>query len=146
MAPARGDSSWLEPTAKYLQRCQLWEDKPLGLQWQTLAYNAFAISTLTYVAQLEAPPATTKQAELAGLSLAIKGPNGIGPRGWATPPDLWRMREDYGQQVFCRLLIWLSEATMARVYLSDPACNNSQFQRNLTHLRRTMRIPNNLQA
>jgi hypothetical protein len=116
----------------------------MGLHWQTLAYNAFAISTLTFVAQLEVPPTTTKTAEHKGLSLAIQGPNGIGPKGWATPQDMWRLREDYGQQASCRSLDWLSEATLARVYLADPACINPQFQQNLQHLRHIMSIPNNL--
>ena len=97
VGPGKGDKSWDGPCKKFIDRCQLWHDRPVGMHFHILAYNAFAITTLSYVAQLELPPSSATTAELQGLQLVVKGPGGISVTGWATSLDLWRLKEDYGQ-------------------------------------------------
>lgn len=144
VGPGKGDKSWEEPSNKYINRCKQWQDRPIGLHFSTLAYNSFSISTLSYIAQLEIPPNHILDMEQKGLHLTISGPGGISKRGWATSNDLWRLKEDFGQQSSCRSLSWMCEASHTRVYLCDPACNNPQFSTNLRHLQRALQCPNNL--
>ena len=92
IGPEKGDRSWQEPTLKFQQRCQLWEAQGAGLHYHTTAYNTFALSTLTYIAQLEYPPETTLLAEKQGLKKVVSG-----PYQWAQPEDLWRLKQCYGQ-------------------------------------------------
>ena len=117
--------------SKYLTRCHLWQDRPLGLHFHTVVYNTLAITTLSYVAQLEHPPTATLDAEKQGLHALTKGPGGVGITGWASTHDLWRLREDYAQQHSFRSLTWLTEASHVRVYTTDPACTNPHFRTNL---------------
>ena len=104
IGPGKGTNSWHDPTAKYLKRCHLWQDRPLGLHFHTRVYNTLAITALAYIAQLECPPPATIEAEKQGLHALIKGPGGIGNTGWATPNDLWRLKEDFAQQQSFRSL------------------------------------------
>ena len=115
----------MDPSKKYLDRCAQWHNRPIGMHYHTPAYNAFALSTLTYIAQLESPPPTTCADELSGLYLTIKGPGGIGPTRWASQHDLWRLKEDFGQHASCRSLAWLTEASHTRVFLTDPASDET---------------------
>jgi hypothetical protein len=82
------------------------------------------------------------------LHALTKGPGGVGNTGWATPNDLWRLKEDFAQQQSFRSLAWLTKASQVRVYTytTDPACTNKTFQRNLQLLRTTMSKPNKLHA
>ena len=73
------------------------------------------------------PPMSAIEIEVEGLRHTMKGPGGIGPRGWASVQDLWRLKEDFGQNVSCRSLVWLAEAAHARVLLTDPACRSFCF-------------------
>ena len=52
----------------------MWQDKPLGLHFQASIYNALALSTLSYVSQLENPPPEIIQLEFQGPSTMAKGP------------------------------------------------------------------------
>ena len=98
IGPEKGNMTWNDPTSKYLKRCHLWQDRPLGLNFHTTVYNTLTITTLSYVAQLEHPPQATIDAERHGLHTITKGPGGVGPTGWATTYDLWRLKEDFAQQ------------------------------------------------
>ena len=111
VGPEKADKSWEEPTAKFLKRCRIWGNQGTGLQLQTLAYNTFILPTLTYIAQLEDPPSETLQAEAQGLKLMIKGPH-----RWALPPDLWRLKEHFGQARSCRSLRHTAVAAQLRVW------------------------------
>ena len=46
----------------------------MGAQFSTVPYNALALSTLLYVAQLEDPPGCALSAESAGLRAILPGP------------------------------------------------------------------------
>ena len=123
VGPDKGDSSWEEPTEKFLKRCALWGAQGTGLFYQTTAYNTFALSTLTYISQLESPPAVTLEAELKGLRTVIKGPG-----YWCLPQDLWRLQEHYGQAKSCKSLAHTTTAAQLRVWNCDPACQNEDYR------------------
>ena len=122
VGPDKGNKSWEDPTDKFLRRCKLWEKQGTGLHYQTVAYNTFALSTLTYVAQLERPPTSTLQAELQGLRKVIKG-----PARWAEPEDLWRLKEHYGQAISCKSLSHTATAAQLRVGTWDAACQHQDY-------------------
>ena len=56
IGPGKGHTSWTSALAKAASRVQQWDWATLGLYFSTLVWNTFVISTLTFVAQLEAPP------------------------------------------------------------------------------------------
>ena len=117
VGPHKHNLSWEGPGQKYMKRCAMWQDKSLGLQYQATIYNALAFSTLCYIAQLENPPSNITQLEQQGLSIMAKGPGGIGDRGWANKNDLFRLREDYGQQLSVKSIHWYTQGI---VYTRDP--------------------------
>ena len=130
VGPEKGNKSWHEPTHKFTQRCQLWEALGAGLHYHTTAYNTFAMSTLTYIAQLERPPAETMAAEQQGLKKVVKGPH-----AWVEPDDLWRLKEHYGQSSSIKSLHHTTMAAQLRVRLCDPCCTQADYQANVADLR-----------
>ena len=58
--------------------------------------------------------------------------------------DLYRLKEDFGQQVSFRSLSWLCLASQVRVFLSDPACCSPHFKHNTHLLQLAMTRPNNI--
>ena len=56
IGPGKGTLSWVKPLAKFKERVARWAPVGGGMQYATLAYNVFAISTLLYVAQLQSIP------------------------------------------------------------------------------------------
>ena len=140
VGPEKGDKSWHEPTHKFLQRCQLWEAQGAGMYYHTTAYNTFALSTLTFVAQLEYPPADTLLAEKQGLKKVIKGPH-----LWIKPEDLWRLKEHYGQANSCKSLHHTTIAAQVRVRRWDPSCRHTHYQRDLEDLRSALSHPDNVE-
>ena len=123
VGPEKEDKSWEEPTTKFLNRCDLWEKQGAGLQYQTTAYNTFALPTLLYIAQLEKPPDDTLLAETQGLRKVVKGPH-----QWAHAEDLWRLKEHYGQAKSCKSLTHTAVAAQLRVGQWDPACRHRDFR------------------
>ena len=71
IGPGKGNASWLGPIRKYLERCSMGEEQALVMQYSTRIYNTFAISTLSFVGQLERPPPQALAAEARGLERAI---------------------------------------------------------------------------
>ena len=139
VGPEKGDKTWHEPTQKFLQRCQLWEAQGAGMYYHTIAYNTFALSTLTFVAQLEYPPAETLHAERQGLKKVIKG-----PRSWIEPEDLWRLKEHYGQASSCKSLHHTTLAAQLRVSRWDPSCNHPHHKLDVKDLHKAMNHPKNV--
>ena len=96
VGPGKKDSSWTKPAPKYAERSRMWTRREQGLQYTALTYNMFAVSTLSYLVQLECPPDWLYDQERTTLGSVIGGPAcqpGYG--GWATPEDLWHLK-DYG--------------------------------------------------
>jgi len=138
VGPDKGCKSWQEPTRKFLQRCHLWEAQGAGLHYHTTAYNSFALSTLTYIAQLECPPPETLAAEKEGLKKVISGPH-----CWIEPEDLWRLKECYGQSSSCKSLHHTAIAAQLRVHSLDPSCRHPHHQLNVRDLRAALYLPRN---
>ena len=139
VGPGKGESSWTEPSSKYLERCRLWGDQGLGLHYHTVAYNTFAVSTLSYISQLEEVPQQVKELEKEGLKKAIKGPN-----KWAEPEDLWSLKEHYGQTASCRSIGHTAKAAQLRVRTWDPACKAWHFRQDSRDLKLALSSPNQL--
>ena len=84
-----------------------------------MAYNTFAITVHTYIAQLSTPPPAVLEAEEENLRKATPG-----GYKWAEPKDLWYLKERYHQPKSFMCLSHLSQAAMVRVRLWDKACSN----------------------
>ena len=133
IGPEKGDMSWHDPTQKFLQRCQLWEAQGAGMHYHITAYNTFALSTLSYIAQMEKPPPETLSAEKEGLKKVIKGPH-----IWIEPGDLWRLKEHYGQSSSCKSLHHMALAAQLRVRRCDPSCRHPHHQLNVEDLHKAL--------
>ena len=72
--PGKGEKSWDKPMLKFMQAAAQWCKQALGLQYTALAYNTFAISVLSFVCQLERPPARLLDKEKAVLRKVVIGP------------------------------------------------------------------------
>jgi hypothetical protein len=108
--PGKGDLSWDEASVKYEGRVTVWAHQQLGLHGAALTYNVFALSVLTFLAQLENPPEKVMDAELKMLRSAAPGP-GV----WCLPADLWYMRELYGQTRSFGSIAQIAKAAQVRV-------------------------------
>ena len=113
--PGKGTRSWQKAIDKYKQRAALWGALSLGLQWAAKTYNIYAISVLSYLAQLEAPPPEAYRAEVSALRRAAPGPG-----SWAIPQDLWHLRECYGQHASFRSLETMALSAKVRVATYEP--------------------------
>ena len=66
----------------------MWSWSGLGLHYAATAYNTYAISVLSYIGQLELPPARVTEAEHSALRKAAPGPG-----NWMKSEDLWFFKE-----------------------------------------------------
>ena len=108
--PEKGDSSWDKPLAKYVKRAAKWKLIGAGAQFATAAYNALALSTLLYIAQLETPPPKVLEAE----TRCIRGMLG-GPGNWYQPRDAFFLKEAFGQNKSYGSVELISQAAKLRV-------------------------------
>ena len=109
--PGKQDHSWDKPLLKYQQRIAQWNWSGLGLQYAAVAYNTYAVTTLSYVSQLEAPPETVLAAEQDALRRVAPGPG-----FWAISEDLWYLKENFGFPVsfaHLRLGAWAAQIRVA---------------------------------
>jgi len=110
MGPGKNDSSWHAAVQKYLARTRKWREIGIGTQFATLAYNVFAFTTLSFVAQLESPPTLATCAEAKGLRNMLPGPG-----NWFIPEDAFFFKEQYGQARSFHSLKVVSQAAKLRV-------------------------------
>ena len=103
------NKSWTKAGDKFLQAARLWGSQGLGLQYSALTYNTFAISTLTFLSQLEDPPPDIYDLEKRALRRVAPGPG----KDWATAEDLWHLQR-YGQARSFRSLRVTAWATQIR--------------------------------
>ena len=137
IGPGKEDATWKKPASKCSERCRLWASQALGLQYSALTYNSFALSTLSYVAQLEAPPSWVLQEEQEMLRLVAAG-----PRHWATAQDLWHLKDGFGFARSFTCLSWLAKAAQLRVYMLDPAmADKDEVRRSIAQTRQTLAQP-----
>ena len=80
------------------------------MQCATVAYNTFAMSTLLYVAQLEAIPDYVLQEERTQVVKMFPGP-GV----WVIPEDLWYLKEHFGLAKSAQSLAMVARAAKLRV-------------------------------
>ena len=74
LGPEAGDKSWQEAVTKFQKRAQSWSEQHIGLHCTAVSYNIFALSVLTYLAQLIAPPKYILDAEQEALRKIAPGP------------------------------------------------------------------------
>ena len=74
LGPGRDHDSYFKPIAKYIQRASDWNTVGCGLALSTMAYNVYILQVRLFVAQLDAPPTTWKQAEAKVLRKLLPGP------------------------------------------------------------------------
>ncbi len=122
--PGKSAQSWEKASIKFLQRANLWGMQRLGLQYAARTYNTFAMSVMTYVAQLEKPSAAALDAEVRALRRAAKGPG-----NWARPQDLWYLSQCYGQSVSFQSLAVTARASQVRVAVWEPLQSNGLYLR-----------------
>ena len=137
VGPEKGDSSWTKASTKFLARAKAWGGRPLGLQFSALTYNTFALSVLGYVAQLERPPDWVLDMERSALRAVAPGPG-----NWATPDDLWRLRESFGVGISFKSIAAIAKAAQLRVRIWDQAGrDNTVFREKVRELRGLLRAP-----
>ena len=83
----------------------------LGLYYATCAYNLYASSLPTYIAQLEPYPEEFQAIERSCLAKAA-----VGPHAWALPSDLFRLKDHYGQVANFRSIEHAALAAKVCVY------------------------------
>jgi len=108
--PGKGFSSWDAPICKYLGRTRRWQEIGEGTQFATLAYNTFALTTLSFVSQLESPPPAAISAEQQGLRNMLPGPG-----NWFVPEDAFYFKDGYGQARSFKSLEIASSAAKLRI-------------------------------
>lgn len=88
----KANHSWHVAVRKFEDRVAVWAHRKLGLHYSALTHNTFAVSVLTFLAQLETPPPTALDAETHVRRIVATG-----PRNCCVPSDLWHLRESFGQ-------------------------------------------------
>lgn len=110
IGPGKKEESWVKPLAKYRDRVQRWSKIGGGMQYNTMAYNVFALSTLLYIAQLENIPEFVAKAERTAVLSMYKGPG-----NWISPEDVWFLKENYGLAKSSQPLDLVAKAAKLRV-------------------------------
>ena len=116
VGPGRADTSWKKPAGKFMDRIHAWAGQGHGLQYGALEYNSFAVSTLSYISQLEAPPTWIFEMEDQAIRKMAPGPI----NKWATVEDMWHLQDGFGFSQSFKCLRWLAQAAQLRVYVWDP--------------------------
>ena len=91
VGPGKGSTSWDKPLCKFHDRVNKWKCMGAGMQYATVAYNVFAVSVLSYIAQLEEVPQSVLDAERRCLLRMFPGPG-----TWIDHEDLWYAHESFG--------------------------------------------------
>ena len=117
LGPDAEDKSWIEATSKFSQRAHAWTEQNIGFHCTAISYNIFAMSVLTYLAQLNTPPDSALEAEQTALRTIAPGPH-----NWITCDDLWWLKDLTGHACSIASLSLASQAAQARVRVWDLAC------------------------
>ena len=124
--PGRCGESFKKPTIKFQKRCKEWSKIDAGLQFNTIAYNSFAASTLAFVAQLEPPPQSVIDAEAKGIRGLVPGPG-----NWCSTQDCFFLKEAFGQTKSFRSIEFVGQGAKLRVFR-----NHSMFTKSIYRARR----------
>ena len=121
--PGKQDSSWTKPAIKYKKRAEHWGLMGAGLYAATLAYNVYAISTLSHIWQLEEVPQW-----LMDLEKSVLVKSAPGPCNWIFAEDMHYLRESFGQAASFLSLKDIAQAAKLRV--STFAITDSRLRHN----------------
>jgi len=111
LGPGKGESSWSKPLRKYAERAKDWEDQPGGMFVALMAHRIYAISTLSFVIQLEPLPSDWAEIEKATTGKVLRG-----FRAWGIPYDL-KILEELGFPTCLpdmRAMQWAAKLRVAR--------------------------------
>ena len=93
----------------------------MGLYCTATSYNVFALSVLTYLAQILTPPQETLQTETAALQKIAPG-----PKDWISSTDLVWLQHLTGHPRSLASLKLTSKAAQTRVRVWDAACADQE--------------------
>ena len=108
--PGKEGKSWQKPIIKYSQRCNNWQSINQGIYFATTAYNTFAVSVLSFIAQLEVPSKEVLAAEAVGLFRMTPG-----AKDWRNRQDLFFLKESYGLAASFQSVHFQAQAAKLRV-------------------------------
>ncbi|CAK0811733.1 unnamed protein product [Prorocentrum cordatum] len=91
VGPGAGNMSWDKPLEKFTKRVQSWAQRHLGLFLNSIVFNTFIISVLSFVMQLQDLPGDMDN--IFSWALRRLAP---GPGNWIMPEDLCNLREAFG--------------------------------------------------
>lgn len=133
VGPGRCGKAWDKPLKKYLSRCRKWSQLGLGLLYATTAYNTFAASTLSFIAQLERPSQPVLAAQRGGLKIMAPG-----PKDWRMDADSFYLKELYGQfQSFQSVEVTEKAAKLRVLYNHD--CHRRRERAKSNHTIKSIR-------
>ena len=121
LGPETNTKSWQDPLAKFRQRAQAWTDRHLGLYCTATSYNVFALSVLTYLAQILTPPQEAFQSETDALQKLAPG-----LKNWISTTDLIWLQHLTGHPRSLASLKLTSKAAQTRVRVWDSACADQE--------------------
>ena len=135
IGPGSGERSWCSPLAKYNQRIEKWKDVHCGLFLNTVYYNTFASTVLSYVAQLEDVSTDIVEAEEAAMRKLA-----VGPGTWVTMDDCenlgtygvgqgFRLIEATAKAAKLRVLEELGVLRIKKLYMELISAHSSVFHR-----------------
>ena len=137
--PGKEEKSWKKAEAKFLQRATLWGNQGAGLHIGIFAYNTFAVSVLTFLAQLERPPSGVRASEAKAIRNIA-----IGPGNWISCEDAWFLKEGYGQTKSCTSVFHMAKAAQFRVASTEKWTSNGVGVWTRSHaLKQLLNAPDN---
>ncbi|CAK0838271.1 unnamed protein product [Prorocentrum cordatum] len=110
VGPGKQYNSWDKPLDKYTSRLGDWRWSELGLNMALVAYNAYVLPTILFIAQLEAPPQEVIDRERVAVRRVAPGPG-----FWRSSADL-RHGLDIGLAAHLRPLEISCRASMLRMH------------------------------
>ena len=120
VGPGAVDSSWDNPSQKYLERARQWSSLKLGLFLNSQCYKIFVVSVLSYIMQLADDPRELSEQYAKALRLLAPGPG-----NWITTSDAAHLEKFYSFPGSFPDPQWLSLACKLRV-ISEVASDCKQ--------------------
>ena len=109
VGPGAGDASWEKPLKGFRQRVQIGAGHRLGIHYNSIVFNVFAVSAFELSAQFSVPSDVVDVAMCEALRLLAPGPG-----NWCTIQDLANLKI-FGFQHSFRFLRCIAQASKFRV-------------------------------
>ena len=133
-----GRLGWYEPQPNNCNAALFGEIANLACAFTSMCTMCWPLQPLLTQHSLSARPMPPLKPTIQGQHASIKGPGGVDTIGWATINDLWRLNEDFAQQVSFRPFTWRTKAPQVKVNTTDTACTDHNF---FTQLVTTKQLP-----